>query len=76
MPVYAAYGELTAQTPEPDPLLELPPAADIGMGPHLYYAIQWWLFIPLALVGLVLLLRREVRDAHTTESKPSADLPH
>jgi cytochrome oxidase assembly protein ShyY1 len=70
-PVYAAYGELEDQTPEPPAELELPPPADIGLGPHLLYAIQWWLFIPLALVGLVLLLRREAHDVDA----PSPDEP-
>ena len=62
-PVYVAYGDLVEQTPEADSVLERPEPADLGMGPHLFYAFQWWLFIPIALVGVVLLLRREARGS-------------
>lgn len=78
-PVYAAYGELEEQAPEPPAGLELPPPADIGLGPHLLYAIQWWLFIPLAWGGLVLLLRREAHDHDTpTPDRPreAPSVPH
>jgi cytochrome oxidase assembly protein ShyY1 len=78
-PVYTAYGELEEQSPEPSAGLELPPPADIGLGPHLLYAIQWWLFIPLALVGLVLLLRREAGEVDTPspdEPPQAASMPH
>jgi cytochrome oxidase assembly protein ShyY1 len=66
-PVYAAYGDLVDQTPAPTTDLELPEPADLGLGPHLFYAFQWWSFIPIAIVGLVLLLRREskVDEART-----------
>lgn len=60
-PIYAAYGDLIVQTPPADPALEPAPAANIGMGPHLFYALQWWSFILIAVVGYVVLLRRESR---------------
>ena len=65
-PVYDAYGELVEQSPEPAPDIELPLASDLGMGPHLFYAFQWWSFIAIALVGYVLLLRRESRASPNT----------
>jgi cytochrome oxidase assembly protein ShyY1 len=37
------------------------PPPDLGEGPHLAYAVQWFLFIPVALTVYVLLLRREAR---------------
>ncbi len=60
-PVYALYGELIDQTPSPDSALELPEASETGLGVHLFYAIQWWLFIVIALVGFGALMRRESR---------------
>ncbi|HEX5017125.1 MAG TPA: SURF1 family protein [Actinomycetes bacterium] len=71
-PVYAAYGELVEQTPPAPEELELPEAADLGMGPHLFYAFQWWSFIAIALVGFVLLLRRE---AHAMSPSQGDDTP-
>jgi cytochrome oxidase assembly protein ShyY1 len=76
-PVYIAYGDLVEQTPTPSPDLELPPPADIGLGPHLFYAIQWWCFILIALIGYVVLVRREAGAATDaaagSESKPGSD---
>jgi cytochrome oxidase assembly protein ShyY1 len=70
-PFYVAYGDLVAQTPEAGSGLERPEPADLGMGPHLFYAFQWWLFIPIALVGLLLLLRREARHDQAPADTPS-----
>ena len=64
-PVYAAYGELVDQLPAPDPELELPEPPSSGWGPNLFYAIQWWMFIVIAVVGYVVLLRRESSTHHT-----------
>jgi hypothetical protein len=58
-PLYGAYGELIDQEPPPAPELSLPESTTPGLGPHLFYAIQWWLFIGIALAGFVLLVRRE-----------------
>lgn len=35
------------------------PRPDVGLGPHLSYAFQWWVFAVGALVGAAVLLRRE-----------------
>lgn len=43
-------------------------APDTGIGPHLAYAIQWWLAIPAVLGFLWSAVRREVRDTASTES--------
>lgn len=60
-PVYALYGELVDQTPAPASSLELPEPSQTGLGVHLFYAIQWWLFIVIALVGFGTVMRRESR---------------
>ena len=75
-PVHVAYGDLVAQDPSPPADLILPPVADLGSGPHLFYAIQWWSFIPLAIIGFILLMRREARDRIAAESgEPRRDTP-
>jgi cytochrome oxidase assembly protein ShyY1 len=80
-PVYVAYGDLVQQTPAPSDDLELPPPADIGLGPHLFYAIQWWCFIGIALIGYVVLIRREAAlaqepaDPGNTASSGPDDTP-
>jgi cytochrome oxidase assembly protein ShyY1 len=76
-PVYASYGDLVEQSPPPSDDLELPPLADIGMGPHLFYALQWWSFIAIALIGYVVLLRREAagHEAAADRSSRSDDTP-
>lgn len=51
---------------------ELPvagPAPEPDAGPHLSYAIQWFLFTAVALIGYPLLLRRTVRDASDNMAK-------
>ncbi|MFF0746073.1 SURF1 family protein [Streptomyces sp. NPDC004111] len=61
-PVLGGYLELTDPAPadnSPEPIAE-PDSESIG--PHMAYAIQWWLFAAAVPVGLVVLVRREKRD--------------
>ncbi|MEO8106000.1 MAG: hypothetical protein ABI720_01675, partial [Actinomycetes bacterium] len=59
---------LVDQTPAPASSLELPEPTETGIGVHLFYAIQWWLFIVIAVVGFVAVLRREGSGAdHITD---------
>ena len=44
--------------------------SDTGTGPHLAYAIQWWLVIPAFWVFLVMALRREARDGAQVGPRP------
>lgn len=61
--VLGGYLELVSTRPDPgtgpEPLAE-PDHSDIG--PHMAYAVQWWLFCALVPVGLVVLARREAKD--------------
>ncbi|MER6143450.1 SURF1 family protein [Streptomyces sparsogenes] len=62
-PVLGGYIELTKSSPkgagQPEPV----PAPDhSGIGPHMAYAIQWWLFSAGVPVGWVILVRRELKD--------------
>lgn len=48
--------------PQPSALPAVVPPPELSEGPHLSYAIQWFTFATIALVGYVLLVRRELRD--------------
>jgi len=61
-----AYVELVAQQPAPADGPLLIPEPDLDEGPHLSYAVQWFLFSAFAVAGWVILVRREV----TKEGKP------
>jgi cytochrome oxidase assembly protein ShyY1 len=61
-PLYGGFVALTAQQPPGPGSLARPQPPDLGIGPHLAYAVQWWIFAGIALVGWVLLLRREAQD--------------
>jgi surfeit locus 1 family protein len=67
----ATYGEdvlpmyvlLAEQTPsQPTDLPTPAPLPELDEGPHLSYAIQWFSFATIAVVGLVVLVRRDLRD--------------
>ncbi|MGW1839454.1 SURF1 family cytochrome oxidase biogenesis protein [Streptomyces sp. NPDC002067] len=61
-PVLAGYIEQTApKTPHNTPELVPDPDHD-SIGPHMAYAVQWWLFAAAVPVGWVVLVRRERRD--------------
>ena len=55
LPVYV---QLQGQTPSPGDLPVPVPPPDLGEGSHLAYAVQWFVFAAIALVGYPLILRR------------------
>jgi cytochrome oxidase assembly protein ShyY1 len=56
-----AYVELIDQQPAPSqPLPRLLPPPELDDGPHFAYAVQWCIFTVLAVVGWVVLVRRQV----------------
>ena len=63
LPAIEAYAMLASEEPpatvSPEPL----PAPETGLGSHLSYAFQWWVFALGALVGAVVLARREAMAA-------------
>jgi cytochrome oxidase assembly protein ShyY1 len=61
--VYGGYGELVEQRPAPDTTPTALPEPDPGLGPHLAYAFQWWVFAAIAVGGVVVLARREARES-------------
>ncbi|GAA0404699.1 SURF1 family protein [Microbispora corallina] len=72
--LYGGFVELTAQRPQGGPAPDPLPAPDVGGGGglNLAYAVQWWLFIGVAVAGWVLLIRREARDLRAAEQEPHA----
>lgn len=61
--VLGGYLELASSEPaagDSPTLLAEPNHSDIG--PHMAYAVQWWLFAALVPVGLVVLARREEKE--------------
>ncbi|MDG9703620.1 SURF1 family protein [Streptomyces sp. DH37] len=63
-PVLGGYVALEKTSPEPsgDQPELLPEPDHSGIGPHLAYAFQWWLFAAAVPVGWAVLVRRERRD--------------
>lgn len=57
----AYYVLLSAQQPEAGALPKPVAPAPLSEGPHLGYAIQWFLFVPTLLAVYVVLLRQQVR---------------
>jgi surfeit locus 1 family protein len=59
-PVVPLYLRLESQTPPRPGELPVPPGPpDLSEGPHLSYAVQWFLFASVALATYAALLRRE-----------------
>ncbi|MEU7641493.1 MULTISPECIES: SURF1 family cytochrome oxidase biogenesis protein [unclassified Streptomyces] len=59
-PTLGGYIEMTA--PKSDSPEQVPEPDHDSIGPHMAYAIQWWLFAAAVPVGWVVLVRRERRD--------------
>jgi surfeit locus 1 family protein len=78
--VLPAYIQLVASDPpEAAPADGAPALVPLGAptpdeGPHLSYAVQWFIFSTIAAGGYVLLLRRVARDQATEEAGAAADL--
>jgi len=56
------YLELATQTPAPGELPVPPPAPEVTRGSHLSYALQWFSFALIGLIGYGALLRGVVRE--------------
>jgi len=70
-PLVGGYLQLVTQSPaQPGELPVAPGAPDLSNGPHLSYAIQWFSFSAIALVGYGAVFVRRARDP---ESDADAD---
>lgn len=65
-----AYGVLATEDGRPPSDVTPVPRPDADLGPHLSYAFQWWVFALGALVGAVVLLRREASDDAAASAAP------
>lgn len=61
-PVWLQRAETDDGSGGGDPLLAVP-LPDLDEGPHLSYAVQWFIFSTIALVGYPLIIRRNARIA-------------
>ncbi|MER7795444.1 SURF1 family protein [Streptomyces sp. NPDC097640] len=75
-PVLGGYVELTKSSPKGSGQPESVPEPDhSGIGPHMAYAIQWWLFSAGVPIGWVILVRRELRDRAAARAAESRSEP-
>jgi surfeit locus 1 family protein len=62
-PLLPMYVQLRSQSPPQPGRFPVPAALPtLGEGPHFSYAIQWFSFATIALMGCAVLLRRELRE--------------
>jgi cytochrome oxidase assembly protein ShyY1 len=75
-PIAPAYVQLvTQQPPQPGPQPRVVPELALDEGPHLSYAIQWFIFSTIAVVGYPLILRRKARDKEPDEDDRISEDP-
>lgn len=56
------YVDLQQQTPSAGTALAPEPKPELGQGPHFFYALQWWFFALLAVVGYFWFARAEAKE--------------
>lgn len=69
------YLQLTSSSPPPGDLPEILPLPTTDEGPHRSYAIQWFIFATVGIVGWPLLLRKQARDLAEKGDVEKADEP-
>jgi cytochrome oxidase assembly protein ShyY1 len=73
-PLYDGYVTLVSQTPDASPAPTSLDTPDLSEGPHLAYAVQWFLFASIAIGGFWYLLVREARE-EAQGRPPAATVP-
>jgi cytochrome oxidase assembly protein ShyY1 len=56
------YVNLQEQSPAATDALAVEPEPELGQGPHFFYALQWWFFALLAVVGYFWFARAEAKE--------------
>ncbi|GAA3731034.1 SURF1 family protein [Salinactinospora qingdaonensis] len=69
--LYGGFVELTEQQPAAEPAPEPVAPPEVNTGMHLSYAVQWWVFTAVAIVGWGVLVRREIHDSR--QGSPTGD---
>jgi surfeit locus 1 family protein len=73
-PLYPLYVDLRTQSPAQADTVPVPvPEPELGEGPHLGYAGQWFIFTLLTIIVYPLLLRRVARNRARDEQGPPDD---
>lgn len=62
---------IESQPAESDLLIPLP-TPDMSEGPHLSYALQWFAFTAIGIIGMGVLIRADLRDRKKAKAKPEA----
>jgi cytochrome oxidase assembly protein ShyY1 len=70
-PLYPVWVQLQSSQPTQASEPELLPEPVLDEGPHLSYAVQWFIFSTIAIVGYPLILRRSARNRGLLEGDPS-----
>jgi cytochrome oxidase assembly protein ShyY1 len=73
--VLPMYLDAYESRPADDPLLQPVLQPDLSDGPHLSYAVQWFLFAGAVAVGWVLAVRKSIRTRQRQLSAPLAQQP-
>jgi len=74
-PTYLGYLELVSQQPAADEKLVLIPEPPVEEGPHLAYAVQWFLFAGMLFVGYGIYARREEQGLLSPPAAPASGVP-
>ena len=73
-PLYPVWVQLQTTQPAQVGEPEVLPEPVLDEGPHLSYAVQWFIFSTIALVGYPLILRRSARNRGLLEDVPSDEV--
>lgn len=75
-PVLRGYLQLTETQPKPadtEVAQPVPEPDHRGIGAHMAYAVQWWLFVAGVPIGWAVLVRRELRDQAAAAARAGED---
>ena len=59
--MFGAWAELIDEQPPPAVAPVRPPEPTLDAGPHLSYAVQWFLFTAIGVAGIVVFIRGDLR---------------
>jgi len=71
-PLYEGYLNLRTQDPATTTALDLEPVPEQGQGPHFFYALQWWFFSLIGIVGYFWFARTEAQERRQRASEAAA----
>jgi cytochrome oxidase assembly protein ShyY1 len=74
--LYPAYVQLKSSNPaQPGTEPEVLPEPALDEGPHLGYAVQWFIFSTIAMIGYPLIIRRSARNRDDDDGTTLDDVP-